>query len=57
MIPGINDDDGFREEADALLGGFAGIREVKRLPFNPYARSKYEAVGRTVDPLLQGAFT
>jgi pyruvate formate lyase activating enzyme len=50
QVPGFNDDQRFRDEADALLSGLAGIREVKRLPYNPYARSKYEAVGRTAPP-------
>lgn len=50
VIPGVNDDERFREEADALLSGLAGIRAVKRLPYNPYARSKYEAVGREEIP-------
>jgi len=48
VIPGVNDDDAFRAAADDLLGGLAGIRRVKRLPYNPYARSKYEAMGREV---------
>ncbi|MFW6438320.1 MAG: glycyl-radical enzyme activating protein [Armatimonadota bacterium] len=50
VIPGVNDDERFREEADALLSGLAGIRAVKRLPYNPYARSKHEAVGREEIP-------
>lgn len=54
VIPGVNDDARFREEADALLGDLAGIRAVKRLDFNPYARSKYEAVGREVGPFWRG---
>ncbi|MGI5817098.1 MAG: glycyl-radical enzyme activating protein [Armatimonadota bacterium] len=51
IVPGVNDDDAFRSAADDLLGGLAGISAVKRLPFNPCARSKYEAVGREIDPL------
>jgi glycyl-radical enzyme activating protein len=46
VIPGVNDDDAFAEAADELLGNLSGITTVKRLAFNPYARSKYEAVGR-----------
>lgn len=46
LIPGMNDDDGCVDAAGALLSGLVGIRAVKVLPFNPYARSKYAAVGR-----------
>jgi len=54
VIPGVNDDETFRAAADDLLGGLAGIREVKRLPYNPYARSKYEAVGRDIRSFWRG---
>jgi len=46
VIPGVNDDDVFADAADQLLSSLSGITAVKRLPFNPCARSKYEAVGR-----------
>ncbi|MFO8081641.1 MAG: glycyl-radical enzyme activating protein [Armatimonadota bacterium] len=46
VIPGVNDDDAFADAADELLGSLSGITAVKWLAFNPYAHSKYEAVGR-----------
>ncbi len=46
LIPGINDDDGFIDAAGALLSGLGHIQAVKVLPFNPYARSKYAALGK-----------
>jgi pyruvate formate lyase activating enzyme len=49
-VPGVNDDDTFRDEAEKLLSGLPGIRAVKFLPFNDYARSKYEALGRSISP-------
>lgn len=51
LIPGINDDDAFRDAAEELLSSLQGIRDVKRLPCNPYARSKYEAMGRPAPSL------
>lgn len=46
IIPGVNDDEGFRSATEELLSALPGSHSLKRLPFNPCARSKYEALGR-----------
>ena len=46
LIPGLNDDVRFINEAGKFLSGLAHIRAVKILPFNALARSKYAALGK-----------
>lgn len=46
LIPGLNDDDRAIDAAGALLCELPYRPTVKILPFNPYPRSKYAAVGR-----------
>ena len=54
LVPGINDDDLFIDAAGALLSGLEHIQAVKVLPFNPFAHSKYAALGKE-DAMPQGA--
>lgn len=46
LVPGVNDDEQFVSAVGQFLSGLACIRRVKVLPYHPYARSKFVAIGR-----------
>jgi len=46
LVPSVNDDEQFVSAVGQFLSGLACIRRVKVLPYHPYARSKFVAIGR-----------